>query len=260
MGRCFLFVFGAGDESRTRDLNLGKVALYQLSYSRLGSYYCCPAIAVPLFAVPALMCRPAWFRVAVHQRQRLYMFFRVSAQQTGKSGAGDESRTRDLNLGKVALYQLSYSRIFLPFFCKRREYNDFLENCTRQEIEVGFLPAVIGVPTRDAGSRAIQGWKAWGRKYSMRREYDARAVRCRRRGNEKRALTGPFHDSQYCYYECKSGAGDESRTRDLNLGKVALYQLSYSRIWFRKLHRTAFLIHSDQLGYRSEGAQSSMIF
>ena len=29
--------FGAGDESRTRDLNLGKVALYQLSYSRIGS-------------------------------------------------------------------------------------------------------------------------------------------------------------------------------------------------------------------------------
>ena len=28
-----------------------------------------------------------------------------------KSGAGDESRTRDLNLGKVALYQLSYSRV-----------------------------------------------------------------------------------------------------------------------------------------------------
>ena len=31
--------------------------------------------------------------------------------QKGKYGAGDESRTRDLNLGKVALYQLSYSRI-----------------------------------------------------------------------------------------------------------------------------------------------------
>ncbi len=27
-----------------------------------------------------------------------------------KSGAGNESRTRDLNLGKVALYQLSYVR------------------------------------------------------------------------------------------------------------------------------------------------------
>ena len=27
------------------------------------------------------------------------------------SGAGNEARTRDLNLGKVALYQLSYSRV-----------------------------------------------------------------------------------------------------------------------------------------------------
>ena len=27
--------FGAGKESRTLDLNLGKVALYQLSYSRI---------------------------------------------------------------------------------------------------------------------------------------------------------------------------------------------------------------------------------
>ena len=26
------------------------------------------------------------------------------------AGAGNEARTRDLNLGKVALYQLSYSR------------------------------------------------------------------------------------------------------------------------------------------------------
>ena len=28
-----------------------------------------------------------------------------------RAGAGNEARTRDLNLGKVALYQLSYSRI-----------------------------------------------------------------------------------------------------------------------------------------------------
>jgi hypothetical protein len=34
----FLFCqFGAGEESRTLDLNLGKVALYQLSYSRVSS-------------------------------------------------------------------------------------------------------------------------------------------------------------------------------------------------------------------------------
>jgi hypothetical protein len=30
---------GAGEESRTLDLNLGKVALYQLSYSRIGAYH-----------------------------------------------------------------------------------------------------------------------------------------------------------------------------------------------------------------------------
>ena len=29
-----MHIFGAGNETRTRDLNLGKVALYQLSYSR----------------------------------------------------------------------------------------------------------------------------------------------------------------------------------------------------------------------------------
>jgi hypothetical protein len=31
----FSFEYGAGEESRTLDLNLGKVALYQLSYSRM---------------------------------------------------------------------------------------------------------------------------------------------------------------------------------------------------------------------------------
>ena len=32
-----------------------------------------------------------------------------------KHGAGDGIRTRDINLGKVALYQLSYSRASLTF-------------------------------------------------------------------------------------------------------------------------------------------------
>jgi hypothetical protein len=62
---------GAGKESRTLDLNLGKVALYQLSYSRK---------------------------------------YADRNLQSKKTGAGKESRTLDLNLGKVALYQLSYSR------------------------------------------------------------------------------------------------------------------------------------------------------
>ena len=32
------FEFGAGNETRTRDPNLGKVVLYQLSYSRIALY------------------------------------------------------------------------------------------------------------------------------------------------------------------------------------------------------------------------------
>ncbi len=38
----------------------------------------------------------------------------------------------------------------------------------------------------------------------------------------------------------KSGAGNEARTRDLNLGKVALYQLSYSRAEAKIIH----ILHS----------------
>jgi L-fuculose-phosphate aldolase len=37
-------------------------------------------------------------------------------------GAGDEARTRDLNLGKVALYQLSYSRFEAAHFSHRKIY------------------------------------------------------------------------------------------------------------------------------------------
>jgi hypothetical protein len=44
---------------------------------------------------------------SAHQTKREALLPRMS-------GAGDEARTRDLNLGKVALYQLSYSRMLLP--------------------------------------------------------------------------------------------------------------------------------------------------
>ena len=43
-------MFGAGNEVRTRDLNLGKVALYQLSYSRMiritGTIFLCFTILI----------------------------------------------------------------------------------------------------------------------------------------------------------------------------------------------------------------------
>jgi hypothetical protein len=40
-------------------------------------------------------------------------------------------------------------------------------------------------------------------------------------------LLGPSRPQ--ALFDAFDGAGNEARTRDLNLGKVALYQLSYSR-------------------------------
>ena len=37
-------------------------------------------------------------------------------------------------------------------------------------------------------------------------------------------------DVTFIFYCKKNGAGNEARTRDPDLGKVVLYQLSYSRI------------------------------
>ena len=59
-------------------------------------------------------------------------------------GAGDESRTRDLNLGKVALYQLSYSRIVLHFSacitrCARHRRLQNLERETSLELATSTL-------------------------------------------------------------------------------------------------------------------------
>ena len=65
------------------------------------------------------LCRPLHNRFATAPRLRLK---REGPQRPslGESGAGEESRTLDLNLGKVALYQLSYSRIEQPAILKGR--------------------------------------------------------------------------------------------------------------------------------------------
>jgi hypothetical protein len=47
--------FGAGNETRTRDLNLGKVALYQLSYSRLTKS--CHFIVLAAYVKPPRLIR-----------------------------------------------------------------------------------------------------------------------------------------------------------------------------------------------------------
>ena len=46
-------------------------------------------------------------------KENSFACFRVLTQ---KHRAGDEARTRDLQLGRLSLYQLSYSRITYRFF------------------------------------------------------------------------------------------------------------------------------------------------
>ena len=54
----------------------------------------------------------------------------------------------------------------------------------------------------------------------------------------KKGPCGPFFNdlqTSVDVYRSKFGAGNETRTRDPDLGKVVLYQLSYSRLVMRIL-------------------------
>jgi hypothetical protein len=124
-------VSGAGDESRTRDLNLGKVALYQLSYSRV------------LLTGPALILLVLPGRSAPPNFSTLHR----------ESGAGDESRTRDLNLGKVALYQLSYSRVFASAFNSLLPHSVALKNARIGEVRLCIRHRIVSSPSGELFAR-----------------------------------------------------------------------------------------------------------
>src|SRR5690606_41584529 len=77
------------------------------------------------------------------------------------SGAGNESRTRDLNLGKVALYQLSYSRVFLAIQLSYTLYCAFFSLSNQLSLQSGFQ-AFRGFPwgaVADAQSSKRQNYK-----------------------------------------------------------------------------------------------------
>ena len=58
------------------------------------------------------LTKEALYRLSYVGTLRFRIFFaqRLSATKN-KAGAGDEARTRDIQLGRLKLYQLSYSRI-----------------------------------------------------------------------------------------------------------------------------------------------------
>ena len=96
---------GAGKEARTLDLYLGKVSLYQLSYSRV---LCQP----PTGEVHWLLAEWTGLEPATpgvtgrYSNQLNYHSTRSLAHQN--YGSSTWARTRDLRINSPALYQLSY--------------------------------------------------------------------------------------------------------------------------------------------------------
>ena len=94
----------AENETRTRDPNLGKVMLYQLSYFRKPLTWC-PEQDSNLHASRHTHLKRARLPIPPPGQRLLFQHFK-------ETWAENETRTRDPNLGKVMLYQLSYFRIF----------------------------------------------------------------------------------------------------------------------------------------------------
>ena len=84
--------YGAADEARTRYLHLGKVALYQMSYSRIFKQ-----VAFLLFYLSVLTER--------------YDFQNECPDTHFENGASGRNRTTDTGIFSPLLYRLSYRGI-----------------------------------------------------------------------------------------------------------------------------------------------------
>src|SRR5690242_5794594 len=67
--------------------------------------------------------------------------------ESGSFGAGNGTRTRDINLGKVALYQLSYSRL------RTANFSDALVRCQAPAANAMRVQGIPGSRGQGAGRR-----------------------------------------------------------------------------------------------------------
>src|SRR6266516_5871341 len=110
---------GAGNGIRTRDIQLGRLTLYQLSYSR-GSPWCpevgggrrirtFAGVSRQIYSLLPLAARASLLNVLVP-----VLHPKTTAPP---AGAGGGSRTRDLPLTRRVLCRLSYASLTARFSC-----------------------------------------------------------------------------------------------------------------------------------------------
>jgi hypothetical protein len=92
-------IYGAGNGTRTRDVQLGRLTLYQLSYSRN--------------FLPEHSSKSGWWRGEDLNlrslRQQIYSLPPLATREPLHPGAGDGTRTRNLLITNQLLYRLSYA-------------------------------------------------------------------------------------------------------------------------------------------------------
>jgi hypothetical protein len=95
----------------------------------------------------------------------------------------------------------------------------------------GVEPARVIHP-RDFKSLASTCFATWAYNWRLRPESNRRPRLCRPLHNHSATQPCLIKRLKKSDFICRndSGAGNETRTRDPNLGKVVLYQLSYSRV------------------------------
>jgi hypothetical protein len=168
------------------------------------------------FTTQARVFEKAWPRRPCSPRPRLALVSRIRLKR-----ADDEARTRDLNLGKVALYQLSYIRVNDNNFFQNDEARTRDLNLGSAFCKSGTLYQLSYIRVND--NNFFQNDEARTRDLNLGPAF------CK---------SGTLYQLSYIRLNDNNFfQNEEARTRDLNLGPAfcksgTLYQLSYIRVLF----------------------------
>ena len=115
-----IFDDGAGDEVRTRDMQLGRLPLYQLSYSRMLVLTTSTKLdggerRIRTFETFVAELQSAPFGRSGISPYHTYTVLFFTLNLHFKNGADTRIRTVDLLITSQLLYQLSYAGIFIAF-------------------------------------------------------------------------------------------------------------------------------------------------